>query len=218
MDTFESIVPILHEFIVASGEEPEGNCLYAHRTMDREEKLESKRTNLWRAGTEARKLCEIGFNAGHSAALLGLGSMERHGDHTELVIFDLAEHAYTRPCWEFLQDRYFSELRGCQFVAGDSRVMIPAWMELNRHHVGTFDLVHVDGGHTTECIVSDLFSAYHLARPGGRIIVDDINSTYIMPVVNLWMMSGLLEIDLGFEATSVHPHVVLTKKNLRQGL
>jgi hypothetical protein len=96
-------------------------------------------------------------------------------------------------------------------VWGDSRITAPRWIQHNRWAIGAFDVVHVDGGHSLECITSDMASAYLLTRPGGLIIVDDINGEHILSTVNTWMSQGVLQIDPTFEATEVHPHAVLRK-------
>jgi hypothetical protein len=89
--------------------------------------------------------------------------------------------------------------------------MLPRWIQANPAAVGSFDVVHVDGGHSLECATSDLFAAYLLARPGGIIILDDIQNRDIISAVNVWMGEGLLNIDASFEVTALYPHAVLRK-------
>jgi hypothetical protein len=92
----------------------------------------------------------------------------------------------------------------------DSRTTLPRWIQANPAAVGSFDVVHV-GGHSLECATSDLFAAYLLAKPGGIVILDDIQNKDIISAVNVWMGEGLLNIDPSFEATSFYPHAVLRK-------
>jgi precorrin-6B methylase 2 len=94
-------------------------------------------------------------------------------------------------------------------VLGNSLIQAPLWIQQNPSHVGTFDVVHVDGGHSVECIVGDLATAVILTRPGGRIIVDDLQSEVIRNVLNMWLRTGVLTPDLQFQCTSYYPHVVL---------
>jgi predicted O-methyltransferase YrrM len=199
MEHWESLEAIVR----ATGEDLEGNCVYENKTLQRNPLLDSKRRNYARAAAGTRRICEIGFNAGHSAL-----EFLKVSPTSTYVFFDLCEHAYTQPCADYLQAVYQTPMT---FVFGDSRVTLPRWIQANPAALGTFDLVHVDGGHTKECATSDLLCAYLLTRVGGIILVDDINSKKIMPAVNAWMAQGVLQIDPTFEATSLYPHAVLRK-------
>ena len=192
----------LETIIRATGEALEGNCVYENLTFQQSPLLNSKRRNLARAAEGAQRICEIGFNAGHSA-------LEFMASGATCVFFDLGEHAYSEPCANYIQSLY--PTRTLEFIWGDSRVMMPRWIAANPAAIGTFDVVHVDGGHTSECATSDMFGAYLLTKPGGFLIVDDISSPDIMQVVNVWMRQGLLQIDPSFEATALYPHAVLRK-------
>ena len=213
MDSLHTYVESLDALVKASGEALEGNCMYEHLSFRANPRLDSKRRNLFRAAQEATKICEIGVNAGHSALLLlaapQLPTLPTSPTSTKsYLFFDLGEHKYTRMCAEYLQAMFTKPM---EFVYGDSRLTIPQWLSAHQSEQGTFDLVHVDGGHTTECITSDLFGAYLLAKPGGRIIVDDINSPVILEATNVWVRAGLLALEPQFEATDLYPHVVLRK-------
>ena len=94
----------LKEIIVESNTPLEGNCFYYHESLNPFPELYSKQINLFWCGKQAAtNLCEIGFNAGHSAMLLLLGR-----DRTPLrfTIFDLGHHAYTKPCVEYIQSKF----------------------------------------------------------------------------------------------------------------
>lgn len=203
--TFESHLQNIETIVHGTGEALEGNCVYDNQTFDRNPLLDSKRRNLARAAKGAHRICEIGFNAGHSALILLLASPTT-ATH---VFFDLGEHAYTEPCADYLKS--IIPNKSSQLILGDSRITMPRWIQANPAALGTFDLVHVDGGHTIECATSDLLCAYLLTKVGGIIIVDDINSSEIIPAVNAWMSQGVLQIDPTFESTAIYPHAVLRK-------
>jgi hypothetical protein len=205
MEAYESHLPFFETIIAAAGEVLEGNCVYENQTLQRNPLLDSKRRNLFKAAQGCWRICEIGFNAGHSALVLLLASNET-ATH---LFFDLGEHAYTEPCANYLKS--ILPNKSLDLILGDSRVTIPRWIQANPAAMGTFDFVHVDGGHTKECATSDLLCAYLLTKVGGTIIVDDINSKKIMPIVNAWMAQGVLQIDPTYEATSLYPHAVLRK-------
>jgi hypothetical protein len=212
-EEFERHVVALEEIIKRSGEVLEGNCVYKNQTLKRVNNLESKRRNLFRAGSKARRICEIGFNAGHSATILALASKRTFGAESEMVLFDLGFHSYTRPCYDYLQSAIGAGMSEFKIHYGDSRIMLPMWIEANKEHLGTFDLVHVDGGHTKDCAASDLLCAALLTRPGGTIIVDDIDSKKILPIVNAWTFAGYLRLDqeTGYEVSQRNPHTFLIK-------
>lgn len=196
----------LEDIIRTVGEPLEGNCVYEHQTLNRNAGLAAKQRNLFRAAQGASRICEIGFNAGHSALLFVLAA----NPASTFLFFDLGEHAYTRPATSYIQTRF--PTMSLEFQYGNSLTQIPRWLEANRDQQGTYDVVHVDGGHTKECITSDLLCGYLLAKPGGLVIVDDLQDKGILESVNMWVREGYLVPVGGFEPTTVYPHVVLQKK------
>lgn len=63
------------------------------------------------------------------------------------------------------------------FLDGDSRTLIPA---LPR--VPTFDLITVDGCHEANVATLDLSHAWPLLRPGGILVMDDIERAHLRRV------------------------------------
>jgi predicted O-methyltransferase YrrM len=55
-----------------------------------------------------------------------------------------------------------------EFLDGDSKLRIPTLLD-------KFDLVLVDGDHSEEGARTDLYNAWPLVRPGGILVMDDIN-------------------------------------------
>ena len=163
---------ILNELVKESQEELEGNCFY-HGAKPGEELLTSwflryKRMNLAYCikSRSCKKVLEIGFNAGHSAAIF-LHALPEDG---ELVIFDLCNHSYTIPCANFLSNRH-SQFK--KMFVGDSRNTLSKFIELNPSEKETYDVIHVDGGHSTGILGSDLLHADLLLKRGGLLILDD---------------------------------------------
>jgi predicted O-methyltransferase YrrM len=190
--TFDTICTELEAIIRASGDLLEGNCVYYHNTLTRFAELENKRTNLKTVAMynnhNASKICEIGFNAGHSAAIFML-----HAPNAEFLFFDLGEHSYTRSCYEYLLNKFPGSTSKSKMVLGDSRLTLPLWMQTFRDQLGTFDVVHVDGGHVESCVVNDLAAAVMLARKGGIVILDDTNDPMIFSHFERWERAGVLE-------------------------
>ena len=171
----------------------EGNIFYIHETFTLSPLLYTKQLNLFWCGKQANtRICEIGFNAGHSAMVLLLG---RDTSPLEFTIFDLGEHLYTKPCFDYIQSK-FSNVR-MEYVKGDSIETIPQWISQNKSSIWTYDLIHVDGGHSESCISNDMKYADLLIKMGGIIIIDDTNYSIINNYVNLYLNSGYYrEIDI----------------------
>jgi predicted O-methyltransferase YrrM len=210
MSSFETICAELEPIIQNSGEPLEGNCVYYHNTLQRFEELQNKRTNLITAAMYTNKpgskICEIGFNAGHSAALFML-----HAPNAEFLYFDLGQHAYTRPCYEYLCKK-FPEVQS-KMVIGDSRLTLPLWIQNFHTQLGTFDLVHVDGGHTESCVVNDLGAAIMMVKKGGIVILDDTHDPMIRAYFEMWERAGVLERMPQLETPdNTYAHIVARRK------
>jgi len=76
---------------------------------------------------------EIGFNAGHSAAIF-LNSTNINN----CTSFDLCTHTYSSMAKQYMKQKYKHRLT---IICGNSQVTIPKY---NSHR---FDLVFIDGGH-----------------------------------------------------------------------
>jgi cephalosporin hydroxylase len=196
----------LKRIIVAAGEPLEGNSFYGHQTLQLYPALFTKQVNLFWCGLEAKtRLCEIGFNAGHSALLFLIG---RQASPLEMTVFDIGEHRYTKPCLSHIQSR-FPSVR-FEYVEGDSTATMPAWIDRNAAAVGAYDVVHVDGGHTEHCITNDMKNADRLVRPGGLVIVDDTNCAHINRCADSYIASGAYtEVDV--LKTEGYQHRILRK-------
>lgn len=176
----------LKGLIVASGVMPEGGCFYNHNSFDDHPSLKTKQLNLFWVGKQATtSICEIGFNAGHSAMVMLLG---RERTPLQLTVFDIGTHPYTRPCMKYIESQN-PEVK-IEYVEGDSINTLPAWLSKNRSKRGTYDVVHVDGGHYELCISNDMRNADQLVRVGGLIVVDDTNMDFIDKHVDRYLSTG----------------------------
>lgn len=176
--------------IVEQSNEPlEGNSFYYHNTTNRFHELLNKQVNLFWSGKHAvNRICEIGFNAGHSSFLLLIGNKDKNIEYT---IFDICDHKYTRPCFEYLKSNFSNT--NFEFIEGDSTQEVPKWILQNSDKTSTFDVVHVDGGHTEHCILNDLKNAIQLVKVGGLVIIDDTNIPYISNLVDKYISEGIFE-------------------------
>jgi len=194
----------IEKLVVNSASSLEGNSFYLHNSLQRFPDLYSKQLNLFWCGTQAKtKICEIGFNAGHSAMLLLLG---RDTTPLDFTIFDIGQHPYVRPCLDFMKSTFPHVT--FTYVEGDSTLTMPGWIRAN--HVGLFDVVHVDGGHSEHCISHDMKNANLLVKNGGIVIVDDTNVNYISSYVDTYIASGKYK-ELDVLKTTGYQHRIIQK-------
>ena len=84
-----------------------------------------------------KRVCEIGFNAGHSTLLWLTAS-----PNITVLSFDLGRWMYTKPMAKFLKERFPGRLL---LILGDSTKTFPDHSAMFRHRC---DIISVDGGHT----------------------------------------------------------------------
>ena len=106
----------------------------------------------------------------------------------DFTAFDIGHHAYTKPCVKYIQSK-FAHVR-LEYVEGDSIITMPKWIEENKSLIGSYDVVHVDGGHSDECIVNDMKNADILVKKNGLIIIDDTHHDNINSYLNLFLSFG----------------------------
>lgn len=197
----ENIIEDLEKIIINSDCKLEGNCFYSHNTLKKNKKYENKQKNLIWCGSKIKdKVCEIGFNAGHSALLM----LFNNNKDIDFTIFDIGRHKYTRPTLEYLKN-YFKDTN-FEYIEGNSIKTIPEWIKNNK--VGCFDVVHIDGGHSKKCIENDLMNADILVKEGGIIIIDDTGISVINNCVEEYLLKNYEEV---FDITKTS-HRVIRKK------
>jgi hypothetical protein len=189
----EEILEKLRQIVIYTRSYLEGNSFYVHQTLTLYPELYTKQLNLFWCGLQAStKICEIGFNAGHSTMLMLLG---RDKTPLDFTVFDIGHHDYTKPCLKYMKEKY--EHVRFEYVEGDSTISMPAWIEKNPGALGVYDVVHVDGGHTEHCIENDMKNSDLLVKSGGILIVDDTNCDFINACADRYVSSGKYsEIDV----------------------
>jgi len=118
-------------------------------------------------------ICEVGFNAGHSA-LLFLG----FNQDTSLLSFDLGHHDYTwvsaNTVLELFPGRH-------TLILGDSRMTVPSFHSQFPDH--QCDVLLIDGGHELDVVAADLRNGQGLVRPEKHVLlVDDTNDSDVFAV------------------------------------
>jgi len=208
--TIQAHLDDLARLVVASNDMLEGNCFYVHGTLMLYPELFTKQSNLYWCGKQSEmRICEIGLNAGHSAMLMLLGSQTNNTpDPLQMTIFDIGHHRYTRPCFNYLQSK-FSQVK-FEYVEGDSTVTMPEWIRNHKDSIGTYDVVHVDGGHDLHCISNDMKNTDLLVRLHGIVIIDDTNVGHINDQVNMYLATGNYA-EICVNPTSGYPHRIIQR-------
>jgi hypothetical protein len=142
------------------GEPLEGNIFTAHHTTQYTDVYLNKSKNISNVvlHRHINYVMEIGFNAGFSTLLMLLSNPTIH-----ITCFDLGEHKYTLPCYEKLKETFNNRIT---IVIGDSRFSL---LTINE----TYDVIHIDGGHSNNVAMSDIIHSYRLSKHGSLLIMDD---------------------------------------------
>jgi hypothetical protein len=134
----------------------------------------------WGMNTESgsRTVCEVGFNAGHSALLWLLAGA------TRVISFELGQYSYSHVAAAWLAERFPGKLH---VVMGDSLHTVPTFSAM--FPAEKCNIVVVDGGHLFEHARGDLLNLKKLVDVGPRarsshvLLVDDTNQP---PVAAAW--------------------------------
>ena len=112
-------------------------------------------------------------------------------------------HDYGKPCYEYIKKSFPNV--SFTMTWGNSLETLPVFNPLK-----LYDLVHVDGGHSVECIRSDLKEACRIVAPLGYIIVDDTNMPHINHEVNLLLKQNTFK-EIMLLPTKVKTHRIVQK-------
>jgi hypothetical protein len=117
-----------------------------------------------------------------------------------------------KPCFEYIQEKFPKTT--FELIQGDSRVEVKKWVDADpTTRERSFDLVHVDGGHSEDCVSNDFPNAIRLVKHGGLVVIDDVNNSYINNLTDIFIRTGLVE-EVSILPTFLYPHRVLRKKAL----
>jgi predicted O-methyltransferase YrrM len=152
----DNLLPIINK----TNELLEGNIFMLHQTTNYTDVFLNKAKNISNLvlNKNIKNVMEIGFNAGFSTLLMLLTN-----SNVRINCFDLGEHKYTIPCYEKLKETFGERIN---IVIGDSTKTL-----LNVTDI--YDLIHIDGGHTTEVAESDIINSYRLSKKGTILIMDN---------------------------------------------
>lgn len=123
-----------------------------------------------------RRICETGFNAGHSS-FNWLTSNDRSSVHS----FDLGAHIHADSMAKYLMSRFNGRL---QVTFGNSVETIPKFFAANPHY--RCNIIFVDGGHTYPVARADLLNFISMAASNNIIIIDDHPTVIYGGVTQAW--------------------------------
>lgn len=151
------------------GEKVEGN-LVCERTPDNIiiKKFIDKINNLRVLCRGKKKICEIGVNACHSLLIMLMENPD-----AEYLLFDLKGHRYTEPCLNYVRSQFPNTK--ITVVFGDSTKTMAEYVDENKDELATYDLIHLDGGHTEPVFSKDYLHSKMLVKEDGIVIFDDYN-------------------------------------------
>jgi predicted O-methyltransferase YrrM len=158
--TKDYINNFLLPIIINCGELLEGNIFMLNHTTTYTNVFENKVKNISNLVlyNNIKNVVEIGFNAGFSSLLMLISN-----PNIKITCFDLGKHAYTLPCYEKIKETFGDRIN---IIVGNSMQTL---QEMN----GTYDLIHIDGGHKLDLANSDIINAYRLSKQGTILIMDD---------------------------------------------
>jgi len=176
--------------------------MYHHLSLKPWDCLLNKRKNYQKIATNKNKICEIGFNAGHSLLTMLLVNPD-----AKYVLFDLGSHKYSKPCFEYLKTKFPNTKM--DIVWGDSRVTL-----LNYHlskPKTKFDVIHIDGGHAYEVYSKDWKHSLQMIQKGGILIFDDTDNSRISSFIDKQIKRGVVKEADGYLETFGYKHRILIK-------
>jgi predicted O-methyltransferase YrrM len=155
---------LVKELNQTAGSKMEGNLCYVHHQVPENNEFykgfENKRKNIVAMAKKYNNITEIGFNAGHSAALMLSANPQLH-----LTSIDIGTHSYTTPCANIIQ-QYFPNRHN--LILKDSN-------KIDKHEIEQSDVVIIDGGHEFYNCLLDIAICVAYCKPGTLIVIDDYN-------------------------------------------
>jgi len=120
-------------------------------------------------GPTVKTICEVGFNAGHSAALFLNANPQ-----AKVIAFDIGQFPYTVGNLALMKDLFGDRF---EYVLGPSETAVPEFHK--RRPDVKCDIISVDGDHSTEGTFADLANFKPLASCRNWVLMDDAgwNST-----------------------------------------
>lgn len=184
----------IHQYLIPiianSGEHLEGN-IFMEQFGVYSPKYENKQKNISNVvlNKQVIKVMEIGFNSGFSSLLMLISN-----PNIKLDCFDLGEHKYTLPCYEHIKKSFPNRIT---LTIGDSTKTL-------QKVKGHYDVIHIDGGHSTEVAKSDIENSLRLSERS-ILIMDDYDYENLHELWNKYIDDKKMKkLDIYTYETSLH--------------
>ena len=122
--------------------------------------------NLQNMCKNKKKIIEIGVNACHSLIIMLLINPT-----ADYMLFDLNYHKYTDPIIKYIKEKFPNTK--INIIYGNSVETINKYILENKNELNTYDLCHLDGGHTEDIFSFDYENMKKLIKKNGYVIFDD---------------------------------------------
>jgi predicted O-methyltransferase YrrM len=185
--------------ITNCGELLEGNIFMLHHTTTYTEIFSNKSKNISNLllNKNIKTVMEIGFNSGFSTLLMLLTN-----SNISITCVDLGEHSYTIPCYEKLKEKFGDRIN---IIIGDSTKTL-------ENQTTIYDLIHIDGGHSTEVANSDIINSYRLSKTGTILIMDDYDFPNLHELWNMYISKyNLKQLNIPLYDSQHHDIKYVTK-------
>jgi hypothetical protein len=207
-DIIDTHIKNIQDILINSGERVEGNLIcdvYGDNyVIDRNyEKIH----NIQVLSCNKSKICEVGVNAGHSLLL-----MVYNNPTAEYILFDDCYHGYTKLCLNYIKSQ-FPETK-ITLIEGNSMITIPRYISDNPAELSTFGLVHIDGGHGTDVVMSDFENGLKLVSESGITIFDDYDYSNIREVLDYYLSNGDIVKYIDSNIIDTRLHLIYSKKKI----
>ena len=155
--------------------------------------------NLQYLAKNKTKICEIGVNACHSLLIMII-----ENPNAEYLLFDLNYHKYTEPCINYIKSQFPNTK--IKIIYGNSIETVNNYIENNQYELNSYDLCHIDGGHTEDIFLHDYNNINKLSKKNEPIIFDDYNLNDIKQFINRKINVNEIEKynDININETDLH--------------
>ena len=191
----ENLLPIIKNI----NEPLEGNIFMNHLTLDYTNDNDNKIKNISNLvlNKNIKNVMEIGFNSGFSALLMLLSN-----PNLKINCFDLGDHKYALPCFEKIKETFGDRIN---ITFGNSVKILPKINE-------TYDLIHIDGGHSNFVASNDIINSYRLSKEGTILIMDDYNFPNLHQLWDEYIIYyDLKSLDINIYSTDGHDIKIVVK-------
>ena len=95
----------------------------------------------------------------------------------DYLLFDLNYHKYTEPIINYIKNQF--PKTNINIIYGNSIDTITKYISDNSEEINTYELIHLDGGHTEDIFSKDYNNSKKLIKIDGIVIFDDYDMTEI---------------------------------------